>query len=99
MEPTGRACEICSNSDMDAFVVASSICAMSFNMCSVCIAMGAEQSGMEDILGKYPTYNKDEDVYCNSQGNPVMIRTNDGHEFRTRSEFVAFHNEQRQLAT
>ena len=85
-----KACEICSKTDVETFVVSSTIGPMSCNYCSVCAAMGAEPKGLEEFAGDYVTYNSLTDSYMfGGKVREIVLKT--GEKFKTRKEYLDFN--------
>ena len=80
-----RPCDICNNNDIPCIVGCSSIVAMSFNYCSLCLSIGAEPQWAD---GKV-SYDKATDRYV-CEGEPIKIRTKRGLSFDTRAEIINF---------
>jgi len=87
-----RKCEICGYDDIETNVYSSSLGAFSMNYCLICSALGAEQSGMQDIVGDYTTYNSNDDMYYDSSYNHIVIKLKNGKEFNTRTECANYLN-------
>jgi len=84
-----RACEICGKNDMPTTVCSSTIGGFSMNYCTICLAMGAEQRGYEDVIGvNYTYYDNETDMYKDGSSKSLEIITKSGKKFKTRNEFV-----------
>lgn len=86
-----RACEVCGQTDIETFVVSSTIGPMSCNYCSVCAAMGAEPKGLEEFAGDYVIYDSLTDSYMFG-GKVREIVLKSGEKFKTRKEYLDFQS-------
>ena len=86
----GKRCEVCSKDDMPISVASSSIGAISFGYCHICLAMGAEPRGFEEFAGDYTKYEPKEDIYVDKDNKPIFIELNNGLKFKTRREYIDY---------
>jgi len=89
MEPTNRPCEICGHSDLDSYVVSSTLGGFSQNVCVCCNAMGAEATSFSKEY-KSNSYNSNDDMYYDSSDNHLSILLKSGVKLNTRSEAVNY---------
>jgi len=83
-EIKNRPCEICGNDDRATAVVSSAVEAISYNTCSVCIAMVCECTPYKG----HTTFDRDAQKYKDFDNNFVTIDTKSGKSFDTRTEYV-----------
>ena len=80
-----RPCDVCGKDDIPCIVACSSIVAMTFNYCSICLSIGAEPQWTDAKV----SYDKKRDAY-RYEGEPIKIRTKRGLSFDTRAEIINF---------
>lgn len=82
-----KKCNCCNHDDLEVHVVCSSLGAVSLGYCIVCLAVGAEPPGYEEILGDYIQYDPESDQYKLKE-KTIPIKFKDGSEYLTREQAV-----------
>ena len=92
---SGLTCDICGKKDYNAGVCNSSLGAISFSYCTVCLAMGAEQQGLaKDMFPSAEStymkiaYYKNDSYYNIHTEELIPIKLENGKEFNTRQEVI-----------
>ena len=91
---SGSTCDVCNKKDYNAGVCCSSLGAVSFSYCLVCLSMGAEQQGLaEEMFPPGSTkmeiaYYKNDSYYKIHTTELIPIKLKSGKEFKTRQEVV-----------
>jgi hypothetical protein len=97
-------CEICGGTEFIAGVASSFLGAISFNHCSICLAMTAQPKwlveftvencgGLENVHPDLELiyFDKENDVYKSLRsGEEVPIELKDGRKLRTKQEYLDF---------
>lgn len=97
-------CEVCGGNEYIAGVASSSLGAISFCYCQICLSMGAEPKGLIDGLfdmtfeknkpkEDFVYFDRDSDSYMNyGLGKVMPITLLDGKtKFNTKGEFIEYH--------
>jgi len=82
-------CDVCGDESREVYVASSSLGAISFGYCDICLQIGAEPSGYDEIADKntYVFYDKESDTYINDN-RVFIVPFKDGTFAKTRTEVI-----------
>jgi hypothetical protein len=94
-----KTCDVCGYGELYAGVASSALGPMSQAYCSLCLGMGADSrimieatidgcGGVENVAAWLCYFDREKDSYINGKtGEIVPIKTQEGKEYQTRSEW------------